>query len=335
MAAAKKKKPAPKSKALKAAKAPKAQAAKKAPAKAAKVTKRASAKKKPAAARAPKRNLSAAEALVLRLPPLSDAQRDAFGDQVSDARCDQLGAKTKSDVVERDAMTFIDTIASTLEHHGDAIRRYGKARLAWLAECVVALQQARSRQSSGRDDSRPVEEALAHATERARAVLIDLKHALEQLASDSEADEQEIDAAAGATDDLVDSLHGVAKLAERWVRRTDREGKALVASVDLRSADVDAAWAAAEDLQDAIDRAAGRAPSSERDTVPVNRAEGRVLYEMGYAMRAFAHAHSLDPRVPKLVPGSGTREALMSKLNGQPIPPPTPAPSLEAPSAMA
>lgn len=332
-AAKKKKKTSPKSKTTKATKAAKpkkasvarakttAASAKKKPAAAKKAsskkaTKKAAAKK-PARARGPKRMLSAAEELLLRLPPLADAQRDAFRDQVSDARCDELGARTRSDAVHRDAMAFLETMAPVLDQHDDHVRRYGKARFAWFVECVVELERARSRQAAVRDDTKPIAEAVGHATERARALRTDLKHVLRLLASDSAADEQEIEAAAGSVDDLVASLRGLAKLAERWLRRTDREGKALVASVDLRSGDVDGAWAAAEDLQDAIDRAAGRSPQSERDTVSVNRAEGRVLFEMRYAMRAFDHASESNEDVPKLVPGPGTRDAFRSGSNGK------------------
>jgi hypothetical protein len=82
--------------------------------------------------------------------------------------------------------------------------------------------------------------------------------------------------------------------------------RALVASVDLTEADVEAARAAAHAMaprQDVSDE-------EHANLRAVGRAEGRVLLEMGLAMRIFERAHRWDRRVPRLLPGPATRLAL-------------------------
>ena len=106
---------------------------------------------------------------------------------------------------------------------------------------------------------------------------------------------------------LAASLKALARLAEDW---TDHEGpatRALVASVDLGAADVEAARAAAHAV--GVDHGAHAGDPGELRAV--SRAAGRVLLEMGLAMRIFERAHRWDRRVPCLIPGPATRAALM------------------------
>lgn len=48
-----------------------------------------------------------------------------------------------------------------------------------------------------------------------------------------------------------------------------------------------------------------------RDSPATNRIEGRVLFEMRYAMRLFEGAHGRDKLSPRLIPSAGTRHVLV------------------------
>ena len=262
-----------------------------------------------------------AEKMLMLWPPLSDVQREAFRAQFADDRCERYGAQTQSAAVHKEALAFAHVIDSTLRKHGRELRRYGAARFAWFLECIVALSRARTEMAAGKDDGVPARNALDAAVGKAKDVRRELIHALEMLVGDHPSDRAELDSAALAGDKpevLTESLSELAKIADHWLRRTDGESKALVASVDLRQGDVDLAWAASQQLEAANDRAAGRTRGTGKDTTPVNRAEGRVLLEMRQAMHAFGHANASAREIPKLVPGPGTRHVLASHPSSHP-----------------
>ena len=286
----------------------KSKVSKAAPAKAASTTKKSAA-------------LSEAERLHASWPAITDVQRAAFTAQHEEARCDQLGARTQSGGVSKDAIAFAHVIDATLRKNtGDALRRYSPARFAFFLECIVALDRARDEQDAGKDAAAPARRSLEHARLRAATVRRELHHALEMLVGDEGLDRLELDRASGSVDTdraMVSSLNDLARLADAWLRRPDSESKALVASVDLRRGDVDLAWATAAELDSALERASGKRVSyAGHDTPTVNRAEGRVLLEMRHAMRAFAHASEINKQVPKLSPGAATRSVLASHPKG-------------------
>jgi hypothetical protein len=264
------------------------------------------------------------EHMLTQWPPLTDVQRDAFRAQFSELRCDTLGRRTESGAVYDDAVRFAKIIANTLRSDAMLLRRYRSSRYAWFLECIVALGRARSEQLASKDaPTKSVEAALGRANEVRRSVA----HALDMLTGDYATDRAELANAMGDADrpdQVVRSLHDLAKLADQWLRHTDGETRALVASVDLRQGDIDLAWAAATDLENALDRASGKRLGATVDTPTVDRIEGRVLLEMRHAMAAFAFAHALDAAVPELVPGDATRAVLTQPMrfdgNGSPKP---------------
>lgn len=271
---------------------------------------------------------SEAHRILALWPPITDVQRAAFEAQFSDERCTDFGTRTRSANVVKDALAFAHTIDEGLRKYPAALRRYGAARFAWLLECIVKLERQRDVMIAEGGDIAPARKNVEVAMSKAHEVRRDLIHALEMLTSDHPLDVQELGRAIAAPKgalDLAQSLNDLAKLAYQWIRRTDGESKALVASVDLQQGDVDLAWKAANELHEALERAAGRKMPTGRDTRDVNKIEGRVLLEMRYAMNAFAHGHSIDPSVPLLVPGPGTKGALQppKKPKNGAIKPPT------------
>jgi hypothetical protein len=278
-------------------------------------------KSAPAKSAAPKPQKAAKKTSVVSvmlggLPALTDLERSAFQAQFSDEQCDALGAKTKSEAVFKDGLGFASTISGALAKGPRLVRRYGAARLAWLLECLALLDERRAEQASGKGGGAVVLKATAEsAMAKAREVHDDLAATLETLIGGHEIDGAALDDArsdASTPAKMVDSLQALAKIGDGWLRRTDGESKALVASVDLTRGDVDLAWATAAALKDATDRATGKRVTGDRDSQPVNRIEGRVLLEMRLAMRLFEKARDANKSVPGLVPGPGTRSVLAS-----------------------
>jgi hypothetical protein len=246
-------------------------------------------------------------ALLATLPPLTNVQRQAFREQLTFAQCDAIGVLAPAPDVYREALAWLRPIDRTLSRHLLLVRRYSRARFAWFLECIRDLGDALEIRGGAPPGTRPARtERVQRAALRIREELIE---AISVLAACDEQEGARLAAAADTADTpetLSASLHALSRLAEDWM---DREGpltRALVASVDLTRADLEAARAAAHAA------AAGHGAHEEdhRDLRAMGRAEGRVLLEMGLAMRIFERAHHWDRRVPRLLPGPATRPAL-------------------------
>ncbi|HEY4122797.1 MAG TPA: hypothetical protein VGM56_33265, partial [Byssovorax sp.] len=87
--------------------------------------------------------------LLMRLPALTNPQRDAFTGQCSDADCSKLGAQTQSGTVRATALAWAADAEAALADAALAKRiKYAPARLAWLVELVAELDVARAGQAS-------------------------------------------------------------------------------------------------------------------------------------------------------------------------------------------
>jgi hypothetical protein len=248
-------------------------------------------------------------ALLATLPPLTNVERQAFRGQFNLAQCDAVGVLAEAPAVYREAIAWARPIDRTLARHFLLVRRYSRARFAWFLECIRDLGDALEIRRGG--DSPP--EGRHVRTERVRRAALrireELIEAISVLAAGEEHESARLAAAADSADTpeaLKVSLHALTRLAEDWMDRDGPVIRALVASVDLTEADVEAARAAAH----AVAAGQGAHEEEHRDLRAVGRAEGRVLLEMGLAMRIFERAHHWDRRVPRLEPGPATRAAL-------------------------
>jgi hypothetical protein len=254
--------------------------------------------------------------LLADLPRLTDAERAAFRAQFTDEQCAALGDRTKSGAVQKDAFGWAKVMHSTLRAHPHAVRRYGATRLAWFVECLRGLETAIEEQSVARDEASASGLGVDLARTAALAVRNDLRDTLTILAGadthEKESVTRALEAHDGASEDaaLAKSLRALAELAEKWLGRHDEGARALVASVSLSRADVDAARTAADELFHASAADAGHRHDTQHDAPSTNVAEGRLLEEMRLAMHVFARAHDTNRAVPKLVPGSGTKNVL-------------------------
>jgi hypothetical protein len=271
------------------------------------------------------------------LTPLTSAARAAFTTQTTTQERAELGARTKSDGVLRDAGTWIPIIAKYR-----AKTRYGENRLAFLCESTLALADAMATAKSGRSGAASAGALRNGSITTARVVRDDLLHALQQVTRGS-ADAAEVaDAARGAQrdDELAESLSTLADLAEAFLAKAKKDAgaAALAEGASLTASDVDAARAASAAL---ISTGAARVTAGNaraNDTPEVNLAEGTVLAEMRVARRAFENANAIDPTVPRLVPGPATRHVLGTHSHGKtasPVAPSAPVASTNGAAAPA
>jgi hypothetical protein len=248
-------------------------------------------------------------ALLATLPSLTNVQRQAFHEQFTPAQCDATGVLAEVPAVCGEAIAWLRPIERTLARHPFLVRRYGRARFAWFLECIRDLGDALEIRRGG--DGAPDAEIAPPERVRAAALRIreELIEAISVLSTGDEGESARLAAAAGSTDPpeaLAVSLRALARLAEDWTEHEGPATRALVASVDLCEADVEAARAAAH----AVAANHGGAGGGRNDVRAVVRAAGRVLLEMGLAMRMFERARRWDRRVPSLLPGPATRAAL-------------------------
>jgi hypothetical protein len=269
-------------------------------------------KAKRASGKAPPRGISSIDPLLAALPPLTNIQRHAFRDQFSLLQCDEAGELTKSTDVYREALAWAPIVDRTLTRAPHAIRRYSRARFAWFLECLRDLAEAIEAQRSGNASPDVARLRAARAQTTALAMREELIEALSVLAGGDVLQRRLLEAASGATDTpeaLASSLRALCRLAEGWLEHESPGARALVASVDLTAADIDAARAATHALAFATYEAA-HGVRSERDAPAVNRIEGRVLLEMRLVLRIFERAHPHNHLVPKLTPSPALRDAL-------------------------
>jgi hypothetical protein len=286
--------------------------------------KRASSKAPPRATRGA--SSASLESLLAALPPLTNVQRHAFRDQWSLQQCDDAGELSKAADVYREALAWAPIIDRALSRAPHAIRRYSKARFTWFLECVRDLGDAIEAQRSGNASPDVAKERAARARSTALAMREELIEALSVLAGGDILQRRVLEAASGTTDTpeaLASSLRALCRLAEGWLEQESPGARALVASVDLTPADVDAARAATHALAFVAHEAA-HGVRSDRDGPAVNRVEGRVVLEMRLLLRVFERARPHNRLVPKLTPSPALRDTLRptaGAATGRELPP--------------
>lgn len=273
--------------------------------------KRAVKAKKPAQRKAPAPSI--ARTLLRSWPPLGEAHRQAFRSLASEQECERLGERTKSEAVLREASAWAPVVDRALRDFPYELRRYAPARFVWFLESVRGLEDATQLQASGAEDASNPQRSLNRAVLEARGILADLAVALEVVATGRPDGVRRVEAAHAAINDaaqLPDALRAVADLADEYGQSYDMTTKALVASVALRAEDAHAARNAASRIDAAkAALATGTRVEGEEDLPNTNRNEGRVLFEMRFVKRMFNRAREVNPRIPGLSPGPGTRIA--------------------------
>jgi hypothetical protein len=237
------------------------------------------------------------------LPSLTNAQRRAFLGRFSSAQCSAAGAQPDARAVRQQALAWLPLIHRAVVRRPRSIRRYGAARFAWLLERLLDLDETIEARS-GAPASADVERCRrAGAERRARAVFEDLATTFAVLAGGDANERLRLEAWDGAPathEALATSLRASIVLAEDWLEREGEEPRALVASVGLTKADIEAAHAALHALAAAGADATTEGRRAARAGISIECAAGRVLLELEVVARVFEQAREHDGRVPRL-----------------------------------
>lgn len=254
------------------------------------------------------------DALLARLQPLDGGAADAFRAQFADAECDAAGAETRAPRVYAEAIRAVAGVDGVLAQHGGAIR-YGATRLRFLVECVDALGECVAAQTAAQGSSADARKDRERAEAEASEARADLLHTLDLVAGKLPAARADLDAARGTSRSpaaTVASLAALADLAAAWLERKDPTLQVLVRAHNLTRADATRATRAATRLEK-TQRAALQAQSPANDAPATNRAEGRVLLELGVLDDALRYARAKNRLVPELKLGATLRRALRGR----------------------
>ncbi len=269
------------------------------------------------------------------LPVLSAHRRAALRSLYTEEQCEQWGAKTKSSGVYDDGCRFALVITPSLNKRPDAVVGYTLNRAAWMVECLDSLSTEIAKQNGGTHVAKNAVTLRAAAEVAASKVIRKLRRKLRAVAGGDETNRKAIaDGTSSRDHDLVTTLTGLASTAKSWMASKDAHTKELVDEAKLSDADTASAEGAAKALRAAREGKTLGGIDSDRDTPPVNRAEGRVLREMRWAMECFEEAHEEDSTIPKLVPSAATRSVLAPTRTSEDDAPPatTTPPQATAPT---
>ena len=268
-------------------------------------------------ARAPAKGAERTELRVLASrASLHVEDRRVLATQTTDEYLEELGGETRSPAVLSESRSWIVPIDKTLVNPPDGLF-YGDENFTYMLECIANLHdtmEAKKDSQSGAERARGVKEANLQRLRRQRNQLI---AALSSMARGNTLLENEITIARGAADSadaVLSSTRDVIKLARRWLREEPRRARLA----KLSEAVVESAEAAVNALAEATDQRREDGKVIVRDDADTNLAEGRVLFQMKLAMRAFENARDLGAKVPKLIPGAGTKRVLSGKPKVKP-----------------
>ena len=246
-------------------------------------------------------------------PALTTAQRTTYAARYPNARCEEMGTRTRSEGVVADALSWAPLMAKTLKAHPETLRRYSAERFSWFLTCTRALVDERTLQQTKGGAIATAKIQAGQAQSAALAARAELLETLEELVDGNEGEESALSAAVGTIDRpdrIVTSIGDLAALARGWLKRADDPSQELIKSAGLTLAEVETAETAAEALASAGADKTLEGRVELRDTPPVNRVEGRLLFEMKAALRVFNRANARNKDVPKLTPGDATRAVL-------------------------
>ena len=255
---------------------------------------------------------------VAELPALTDPQRAAFTRQCTAERADELGRRTKAGNVLRDSERFAKVMRAALPAPRGGLA-YSKPRFRFYLEAVLDL-----RDHIAKDGERSLtqNDAAVNVAKARDAALVARETLLERMNAFAAGDDvraASVSKAAGSTKDdnaILSSLATLLKAAHEWLINADPIDQALAASVGVDTASLDALETARTALSNALSTYQGSGGKVWRDSPETNRIEGRVLFEMRYAMTLFEGAHGRDALSPRLSPTAGTRHVLAPSRKG-------------------
>ncbi len=248
---------------------------------------------------------SLAQRLLERLPPLSSARRAAYASSFTDAQCDAWGTRTKAANVLAEGNRWASVASSALLKQ--PVLGYSAARLAWLCELLIQLDDAVASQKAGSGDHvRGARTAAVAVADKCRRELASLLYAVAGGRADLRHQVAERNESAQTPHVLASTLTGLVQLAIAFRRFPVLE--LLCEDAGLNEALLTRAYSAAELLTTANEKTFTAA--REVDSAETNRIEGRVLREMKLLMTQFQMAKEMGQAVSVLAPSASIRHVL-------------------------
>jgi hypothetical protein len=247
-------------------------------------------------------------------PALQPDARSAYAQLATDAQRAELGARTRSENVLGEATSWAVDMSGALKRSAVLGEHYSAQRFSYFLEAVSRLGAQLQKEAQANQGAASSRATASTVRSQGMDVRDRLAGRLRRFAGKRVELLAQIDAATGRADtveSLAQGLEGVASLCDAWRARSDAASKLLAGDAGLTVARSDEARAAARALRTKGADAVLAGKLQGRDSAAVNILEGGVLIEMQEAMQAFAEARLEDASVPRLVPGPGTRGALV------------------------
>lgn len=255
----------------------------------------------------------------------TEIQRKAYRSQFSDEFCDGMGTKTRAELVLREVLGWVVALDDKKRKPNGSLIHYSGPRIIWMLDCAEQLRDELEQQKARAGDVLAIKSAAEQAEANARRLLQEIREVLEAVAEERKEEKNEYErkkTKTKAAEDVAARLAALSDLGQRWRRRKDEVFQVLIEEHGLTEDLVERGAQAAKRLQDSRPGARGNRRET-KDTPSVNRIEGRVLAEMRVAMKAVARANRTDKTITLLVPGPGTRAALVGRTKkGDKKPPP-------------
>lgn len=281
-------------------------------------------KKKAAAPKKAAPKASAAKAgpriamkLLGTLPPIDARRRRIYQRAFTEEQCDSWGDRTKANSVHAEAERFVGALGTALKK---PVTGYSLHRLAWLCQLVTELDDAiASDEASGRNEARTDRAGTFTLADKARRKLAS---GLSAAATGNPPFLKEItdrNDNSKTAHALESTLTGLLQLALRLRRSED--GEVLADDVGLTQDFLSSVSAMTDQLREANERTF--TVERGKDSQETNRIEGRVLREMGYALKTLRRAREDGETIDVPVPGPNV-SALMKHSEAAPEAPVAP-----------
>ena len=261
------------------------------------------------------------ERLLSQLPVLTQPVRLAYTAQRDVASCVALGARTKSGAVRECAVQWAASAAGSLRGTSKELIAYTPERLAYLVELITQLDRARTGSAVKGESSvvlrttRDLARARVRRTSTRLGRMLDRATRGDATMTTSLARLRERGASDRDTAELVLALAGLV----RELCQGTAAQRAVAASFGLSLRVASDAETTARSLLDAREEVAlGAEGAVQRDSMPVNAIEGRILLEMRDLKAAIDDAREDGAMVPPMVPTAGVLAAFPRRGPSEP-----------------
>ncbi|HEX2567990.1 MAG TPA: hypothetical protein VH877_00440 [Polyangia bacterium] len=243
-----------------------------------------------------------------RIGPPAPAIRDRMLTGMTDADLVALGADIASSRIVTDTTRIYNIVYDYWQRATPAQRRrlrgFTLPKLAVAVEQAHLLEQMQGRKRTKKSSDGTTRATLAAAFETARTSGMALRDqaasALQDIASLNPVLRQEVTTSVGTADTpdaLALGLSNLAKVLRRWLASGD---EVLTARLEAAALDEEYAAELAQAGQEILTAGtAARLRPTDTEQGNLDRLDGINLMLLGEIVRAFEHAHNIDPTIPR------------------------------------